>query len=77
MALKLNIRPEIEEEMDHLLPAAPVRSKTDYINQAIKEYNQKLKRSLELTKLKFYFKKYQAEGKEILSDFQKIRKNSY
>ncbi len=75
MALKLNIRPEIEEEIDNLLPQASVRSKTEYINRAIHEYNQKLKRELELAKLEKYFKTYKSAAKDTLSDFSKIRKS--
>lgn len=73
MALKLNIQPEIEEEMESLISKASVRSKTEYINRAIQEYNAKLKRQLEIGKLKNYFKSYQREGKKILGEFAKLQ----
>ena len=69
MALKLNIRPEVEQEMEDLLDKARVRSKTEYINRAIEEYNQKLKRELELSRLQGYFKNYREEAEGILSEF--------
>lgn len=73
MALKLNIRPELEEEIDRLLPKAQVRSKTEYINRAIELYNQQLKRELELKKLKEYFPTYRKEAKAVLHDFSRIK----
>ncbi|GEM_PF-3469654 len=74
MALKLNIRADLEEEMKSLLPKTSVRSKTEYINEAIREYNQKVKREVELSRLRFYFKNYHEEGKKVLNDFRQIRK---
>jgi metal-responsive CopG/Arc/MetJ family transcriptional regulator len=73
MALKLNIRPELEEEIDNLLPKANVRSKTEYINRAIEEYNQKLKRELKLAQLKTYFSTYRKEAQAVLSDFAQLK----
>jgi len=73
MALKLNIRPDLEEEIDHLLPKTNVRSKTEYINRAIEEYNQKLKRELKLTQLKNYFSTYQNEAQTVLRDFAQLK----
>lgn len=74
MALKLNIRPQIEEEMEALLPRVAVRSKTEYINNAIDDYNQKIKRNLYLSGLKKYFHDYQKEGRSILSEFANLPK---
>lgn len=73
MALKLNIRPELEAEIDLLLPKAQVRSKTEYINRAIQEYNQKLKRQMELMKLKKYFQSYSSEAKKVMREFSESR----
>jgi hypothetical protein len=73
MALKLNIKPEIEREMEILLTQTLVRSKTEYINIAIKEYNEKLKRHAALSKLKVYFLHYQSEAKKILNEYSQIR----
>ncbi len=69
MALKLNIQPDIEHDMDALLPQTKLRSKTHYINQAIAVYNQKLKREFQLARLKRYFKDYTQEAEEIMHDF--------
>ena len=77
MALKLNIRPELEDEIDHLLPKANVRSKTEYINRAIEEYNQKLKRELQLTQLKNYFSSYRKEAQGVLGDFARLKSTKH
>ena len=74
MALKLNIQPELDREMEGLIPKAGVRSKTDYINRAIREYNGKLKRQLELESLKGYFKGYQREAGKVLGEFARMSK---
>ena len=76
MALKLNIKPDVEEEMERLLSKLVVKSKTEYINRAIHEYNKKLNRDLELSRLRGYFKTYQAEGSEIMHEFSKVRPSS-
>ena len=76
MALKLNSRAELEEEMEALLPKAHVRSKTEYINRAIRAYNQILKRQIELVGLKEYFKSYGQEGKDILREFSRLKEHS-
>lgn len=76
MALKLNILPAVEEEMDALLPRTQVRSKTEYINRAIEEYNRKLKREMELKKLSHYFHTYNEEGRKILHEFARLKKPS-
>jgi len=76
MALKLNIRPELEEEIDRLLPEAKVRSKTEYINRAIELFNQQLKRELEISKLKAYFPSYQKEAQAVLRDFSRLKPSS-
>ena len=73
MALKLNIRPELEAEIDQLLPKVPVRSKTEYINRAVELYNRQLKRELELSKLKSYFAFYQQESRTVLSEFSQLK----
>ncbi len=73
MALKLNIRPDIEQEMERLLPKAQVHSKTDYINRAIAAFNKQLNRQLELKRLRSYFHHYQDEAKDVLSEFANLR----
>ncbi len=73
MALKLNIRPDLESEIDKLLPQAKVRSKTEYINRAIEEYNRKLKRQLEDAQLLGYFKTYEKEAQTLLREFAQLK----
>jgi uncharacterized protein (UPF0276 family) len=73
MALKLNIRPELEDEIEKLLPQARVRSKTEYINEAIRAFNKNLKRQMELDRLRSYFKSYEKEGKSVLREFAKLK----
>ncbi len=73
MALKLNLRPELEEEINELLPKTQVRSKTEYINDAIAEYNQKLKRQFQLESLKNYFKSYQKEAQTVMREFSELK----
>ncbi|MBF0491855.1 MAG: hypothetical protein HQM15_03655 [Deltaproteobacteria bacterium] len=74
MALKLNIQPKIESEINQILKLYPYRSKTEYINEAIAEYNKQLIRKKELEKLKEYYKKTKKEHEEILNEFHQIRK---
>lgn len=75
MALKLNIRPELDEEMDELYPLAGARSKTEYINMAIAELNRRIKRQQDVAVLKSYFADpgYQKEVKAVSRDFAKLR----
>ena len=78
MSLKLNIYPDINEEIEHLLPESECRSKTEYINEAIREYNAKLSRKKELEKLKKYFATsgYKKESQKILNEFSHARSRS-
>lgn len=48
MAFKINIQPEVEKEMDKLISRVPVRSKTEYINIALRKFNAKLRRQMAL-----------------------------
>ena len=75
MALKLNIKPDLDEEIDNLYHLAGARSKTEYINMAIAEMNRRLKRKKEIEELKGYFKNptHLKEEEEILSAFDSIR----
>lgn len=73
MALKLNIKPILEEEIDSLRKKTGFRSKTEYINHAIAAFNDKIKRDLEICRLKSYFDKYRNEGKKVLNEFTRIK----
>jgi hypothetical protein len=57
MALKVNLRPEIERKMEELLPLSGARSKTEYINQAIRERNASLERRHAVERLRRYFER--------------------
>lgn len=74
MALKLNLKPEIEAEMEALLAKLPIASKTAYINQAVAEQNRQYRRRFRLKGLKNYFSQYSHEAKEILQDFSRVRR---
>ena len=73
MSLKLNIYPEIEQDIDSLIAEANCRSKTEYINKAILEFNLKIKRQKELKKLEKYFSSYTAEALSIAGEFAHAR----
>ena len=75
MGLKLNIRPELEEEMESLYAFAGARSKTEYINMAIAEMNRRQKRKLDINQLKSYFAdpEYQQEVKDLGQEFAQLR----
>lgn len=77
MNLKLNVRPEIAEEMEELYALSGARSKTEYINMAIAELNRKQRRRLEVERLKDYFVNPQhlKEEEESLSEFAALRED--
>lgn len=76
MAFKINIKPDLEEEMERLLNKTSFRSKTDYINYAIQELNQKIKRQIEVEKLTSYFhsKEYIKNSQEINHEFAQLKR---
>jgi Arc/MetJ-type ribon-helix-helix transcriptional regulator len=55
MAIKVNLKPQIEREMEALVPQSGARSKTEYINMAVREKNERLRREAQLTVLRGYF----------------------
>lgn len=77
MAFKINILPDIETDMERLIKLMGLRSKTEYINQALADFNAKITRALELDKLKKYFSTYHKHGKNILHEFAAQRKISH
>lgn len=79
MALKLNIKPAIEDEMDRLIPRAGVGSKTEYINRAIEELNRKLMREMEIEKIRIHYqdKSIIREHRKIMREFAAIRRFDY
>ena len=73
IAFKLNIADAIESEMTQIFSQIHIKSKTEYINNAIRYYNKMMLRTLELNKLKNYFADTREESKEVLREFAKIR----
>ena len=61
MAIKVNLKPQIEREMNELVRFSGARSKTAYINQAVAEKNERLKRERQLAVLRDYFSRHGAE----------------
>lgn len=77
MAFKINIKPDLESEMERLLKKTKrFRSKTEYINEAILAFNHQLRRQTELERLGTYFRSesYRSESGKILDDFSGTRK---
>lgn len=76
MAFKINIRPELEREMESLLKGSAFRSKTEYINTALADFNKRLQRQTELDKLRKYYQSAacQKEAKQIMKEFSRVRK---
>lgn len=55
MPLKVNLKPDVEQAMEDLLPISGARSKTAYINQAVREKNERLRRAGQIASLRGYF----------------------
>jgi uncharacterized protein (UPF0276 family) len=75
MALKLNIREDLDAEIDALYPLIGARSKTEYINLAIAEMNRRLRRRQEVESLAPYFQnpEHLKEEKQLLNEFRSLR----
>ena len=61
MPLKLNLKPEVERRMEELLPLSGARSRTEYINQAVHERNERLARRRAVKSLRRYFERRREE----------------
>lgn len=74
MALKLNIRSDLDREIEDLYPHIGARSKTEYINMAIAEMNRRIKRKQEIESLKDYFAdpEHLREEESVLNDFGQV-----
>lgn len=55
MAMKVNLKSSVEQEMEELLPLSGVRTKTAYINEAVREKNERLRRERQVATLRAYF----------------------
>jgi hypothetical protein len=53
--IKLNLKPEIEREMEELLSISGSPSKTAYINEAVRERNERLRHERQIAALSGYF----------------------
>lgn len=65
MPLKVNLKPEIEREMEDLLPVSGSSTKTAYINEAVRERNERLRRGRQISALSGYFAERGAELRSI------------
>lgn len=55
MPMKVNLKPDIEREMEELLPRSGSPTKTAYINEAVRERNERLRRERQIATLGEYF----------------------
>lgn len=55
MPIKVNLKPQIEREMEELVPLSGARSKTEYINIAVREKNERLRKEQQVAVLRSYF----------------------
>ena len=53
--MKVNLKPEVEREMEELLAVSGSPSKTAYINDAVRERNERLRRERQIKALRGYF----------------------
>jgi len=65
MPLKVNLKPEIEQKMEELLPSSGARSKTEYINQAVHDRNERLERRRAVQSLRRYFASRREELRKV------------
>ena len=61
MPIKVNLKPHIEREMADLIPLSGARSKTEYINIAVREKNERLRREQQIAVLRGYFSRRRQE----------------
>lgn len=65
MSVRVNLKPEVEREMEELLPVSGVTSKTAYINEAVRERNERLRRRQQIAALSDYFSRHSDELRAI------------
>jgi hypothetical protein len=61
MPMKVNLKPDIEREMEELLPVSGSPTKTAYINEAVRERNERLRRERQIANLSGYFARRREE----------------
>lgn len=57
----MNLKPEVEREMEELLAVSGSPSKTAYINDAVRERNERLRRERQIKALRGYFARRREE----------------
>ena len=71
MAIKLNLQPQIEHDMEQLVPLSGARSRTEYINIAIREKNERLRRAQQIAVLRRYFASHGEELRHVNRELRK------
>ena len=61
MPIKVNLKPQIEREMEELVPLSGARSKTEYINIAVREKNDRVRKEQQTAVLRSYFSRRRRE----------------
>ncbi len=59
--MKVNLEPEVEREMEELLAVSGSPSKSAYINDAVRERNERLRRERQTAALSEYFARCREE----------------
>jgi len=65
MAMKVNLKPDLEHEMEELLAISGARTKTEYINAAVRERNERIRRERHLAGLRAYFTRHGDELRRV------------
>ena len=61
MPMKVNLKPDIEREMEELLPVSGSPTKTANVNEAVGERNERLRRERQIANLSGYFARRREE----------------
>jgi hypothetical protein len=72
MAMKVNLKPDVERAMEELLPLSGSRSKTAYINEAVREKNERLRRERDLVALREYFSRRSGELRAVNRELRQV-----
>jgi hypothetical protein len=70
MAMKVNLKPDLEREMEELLAVSGARTKTEYINAAVRERNERIRRERHLAGLRAYFTRHRDELRRVNLEFR-------
>lgn len=75
MPIKVNLKPEIEREMEDLLPVSGSPTKTAYINEAVRERNERLRRERQVAALSGYFARRREELRAVNREVRAAARN--